>query len=293
MRMKAFLLSVLLSVMTGFQSFGQTPAPEIQSQWNGAKVAFLGDSITDEGQLPGQEIYWHQLIKILGIKPYCYGISGHQATHILGQAEKLNAEHGQNVDAILVFIGTNDFNSAVPLGEWFEEDSRTVNRNGVMTTLKHRSVVMEGATTRAAVNRFMAYLKHKYPTKQVILLTPIHRGYFNCAPNNIQQPEDYANPLGLFIDDYIKVIKEAADVWAVPVIDLASVCGLYPLEPEHARYFRESGKSLEYSPSVAASANAGTREGLEHHDLLHPNTEGHLRMAYALAYQLLGYPSRF
>ena len=293
MRIKVIVLALVMLVMVGVNPSCKAQEPQIQSQWNGARVAFLGDSITDEGQLPGQEIYWHQLASILGIKPYCYGISGHQATHILGQAEKLNAEHGQDVDAILIFIGTNDFNSAVPLGEWYKEDSRVVNRNGVMTPLKHRSIVMEGATTRAAINRFMAYLKHNYPTKQVILLTPIHRGYFNCAPDNIQQPEDYANPLGLFIDDYIKVIKETADVWAVPVIDLASVCGLYPLEPEHARYFRENGKSLEYSPSVAASANAGTREGLEHHDLLHPNTEGHLRMAYALAYQLLGYPSRF
>ena len=32
---------------------------------------------------------------------------------------------------------------------------------------------------------------------------------------------------------------------------------------------------------------------LEYHDLLHPNTEGHLRMAYSIAYQLLGYPARF
>ena len=40
-------------------------------------------------------------------------------------------------------------------------------------------------------------------------------------------------------------------------------------------------------------AAPGTPEALVHHDLLHPNTEGHLRMAYALAYQLLGYPAKF
>lgn len=44
---------------------------------------------------------------------------------------------------------------------------------------------------------------------------------------------------------------------------------------------------------VAAAAKAGTEQALEHHDLLHPNTAGHLRMAYALAYQLLGYPAHF
>ena len=292
MRSKVVYLLTLCLLAAGFQSCG-TQGPEIQSQWNGARVAFLGDSITDEGQLKSQNIYWHQLVKILGIKPFCYGISGHQTSHILGQAEKLNDEHGQDVDAIIIFIGTNDFNGAVPLGEWFEEDVATVNRNGEMTPLNHRVPVMEGNTTRAAINRFMAYLKHNYPTKQVILLTPIHRGYFNCAPKNIQQDENLANPLGLYIDDYIQVIKETADVWAVPVIDLASVCGLFPLEPEHARYFRESGMTVKYTPTEAAAAIAGTEQGLEHHDLLHPNTEGHFRMAYALAYQLLGYPSHF
>ena len=44
---------------------------------------------------------------------------------------------------------------------------------------------------------------------------------------------------------------------------------------------------------AAAAAKAGTEQALEHHDLLHPNTAGHLRMAYALAYQLLGYPACF
>jgi len=292
MRIKALLLSAVLVATAGICPC-RAQKLEIRSQWNGAKVAFLGDSITDEGQLKSQDIYWNQLVKILGIKPFCYGISGHTTYDILGQAEKLNAEHGQDVDAILIFIGTNDFNAAFPIGEWFDEGQAIVNRNGVMTVLKRRTPVMEGHTTRAYINRFMAYLKHNYPTKQIILLTPIHRAYFNCAPNNIQQDENIANPLGLFINDYIKVIKETADVWAVPVIDLASVCGLYPLEPEHARYFREDGMKVKSSPTEAAAAKAGTDQALEHHDLLHPNTEGHLRMAYALAYQLLGYPAHF
>ena len=43
-----------------------------------------------------------------------------------------------------------------------------------------------------------------------------------------QPEESFANPLGLYIDDYVRVIKEAGDVWAVPVIDLGSICGLSP-----------------------------------------------------------------
>ncbi len=269
------------------------PQPEIPSQWNGAKVAFFGDSITDAAQLQFQDIYWHQLADILGIQPYCYGINGNQTVQIIDQAHKLMEEHGQDVDAIMIFIGTNDFNSSIPPGEWFREEASYVNRDGVMTVLKHRVPVMEGITTRAQINIFMSYLKHNYPTKQIILLTPIHRAYFNCWKYNVQPDENYANPLGLYIDDYIKVIKETADIWAVPVIDLAAISGLYPLEPEFARYFRESGKERKHTAQEAAAAQVDTELAVELHDLLHPNTEGHLRMAYALAYQMLCYPARF
>ena len=292
MKKRFFVLVIPLLALLALLGF-HDGEPEIKSQWNGAKVAFLGDSITDEGQLGGQDIYWNQLRTILGIKPYCYGISGHRTTQILGQARQLLSEHGQDVDAIIIFIGTNDFNGSRPLGEWFEEGTSEVNRDGVMTSLRHRTLIMEGNTVRSDINIFMSFLKHNYPTKQVILLTPIHRGYFNCAENNIQPDENHANKLGLYIDDYVQVIKETADVWAVPVIDLSSVCGLYPMEPEHARYFRENEKTLKFSATDASSGSPGSEKGLEHHDLLHPNTEGHLRMAYSLAYQLLGYPARF
>ena len=109
----------------------------------------------------------------------------------------------------------------------------------------------------------------------------------------MQPEESFANPLGLYIDDYIHIIKETADVWAVPVIDLAAACGLFPMEPEQAPYFREASQPRAHTASEAAAAQPGTELALEHHDLLHPNTEGQLRMAYALAYQLLGYPARF
>ena len=286
---RILLISLALFCLSGIHSRAQI----IPSQWNGAKVAFLGDSITDANQLKTQDVYWHQLVPILGIEPFCYGISGHQTFHILGQAEKLLSEHGQDVDAILIIIGTNDFNSSIPLGEWFREETVTVNRNGYPATLRHRIPDMDSNTMRARINRFMSFLKHHYPTKQVILLTPIHRGYFNCHQHNVQPEESFANPLGLYIDDYIRVIKETADVWAVPVIDLAAICGLYPMEPEQARYFREVDAPRAHTAAEAAAAGSGTELALEHHDLLHPNTEGQLRMAWALAYQLIGYPARF
>ena len=111
------LLTALMALLFSVQANAKKDGPEIPSQWNGAKVAFLGDSITDAGQLGFQDIYWHQLASILGIQPYCYGINGHQTEQVLGQARKMMEEHGQELDAVLIFIGTNDFNSSIPLGD--------------------------------------------------------------------------------------------------------------------------------------------------------------------------------
>lgn len=250
--------------------------PLLPSQWDGARVAFLGDSITDARQIgTTNDVYWHMLEDILGIKPYVYGISGHRMNQIIGQGERLEREYGQEVDAIIVFIGTNDYNGSIPLGEWYSysyEKTLVANRmegRGEIVR-KKRELIYDDDTFRGRANTTLRWLKTHYPDKQIIFLTPIHRGYATFGESNIQPPESFSNACGLFIEDYIEAVRELARVWAVPVIDLDSISGLYPLVDEQAHYFR----------------NADT-------DRLHPNTEGHRRMAWALAYQLLGYPSGF
>ena len=265
------------------------PKVEIKSQWRGVRVAYLGDSITDKSQIEkGQnETYWSYLEKMLGTVSYVYGISGHQWNQISGQTEKLIAEHGQEVDAIMIFVGTNDYNANVPLGEWFTEEVVEVevsgpkgSKSGVIAERKKRTLVMDDKTVRGRINIAMSQLKREYPTKQIFLLTPIHRGDAFLSDRNIQPNELYANGVGEYIDAYVEVVKEAGNVWAVPVIDLNSICGLYPLEETNALYWRR--------PSLEKSKKTGKNRI----DRLHPNSAGHLRMARALAYQLLGYPAK-
>ena len=62
-------------------------------------------------------------------------------------------------------------------------------------------------------------------------------------------------------------VKEAGNLWAVPVIDMNALCGLYPLMDEMAQFF----KSAE-------------------NDRLHPNDEGHRRMALTIMQQLSALP---
>lgn len=258
-----------LAIWAAPAAFGAEP--EIKSQWQGKRVAFLGDSIIDKRQLATQTTFPEELRRILGIESFVYGISGNQMNQILPQAKRMEAELGQDVDAIIVFIGTNDFNHGIPLGEWFTEgrDSAQI-RQDLTVMRKHRTMVKTNDTFRGRANIALDYLKANYPTKQIIFMTPIHRALFIGGPGNIQQNEDYANALGLYIDSYIEAVKELGNVWSVPVIDLNAISGLYPIYDSQAQYFR--------------SPNA---------DRLHPNSKGHRRLAYTIAYQLLGYPAGF
>lgn len=264
--------------------------PEIKSQWQGARVAYLGDSITDKRQVEkGQNFtYWSFLEQILGTESFVYGISGHEWSQIPGQTEKLIAEHGQEVDAIMLFVGTNDYNSSVPIGDWYTEGYVDVEvtgpkgmKTGVVMRRKHRTLVMDNSTVCGRINIAMSQLKEAYPTKQIILLTPIHRGDAFLSDRNVQPDEMHANGVGEYIDAYVQAVKEAGNVWAVPVIDLNAISGLYPMAESNAMYWRR--------PSLEKSTNTGGRR----RDRLHPNTAGHLRMAQSLAYQLLGYPAKF
>lgn len=234
----------------------------MRNQWSGKRVAFLGDSITDERHVGTTKNYWQYLSEMLGIVPFVYGINGHQWSDVLGQARKLYAERGDAVDAVVVFAGTNDFNAGVPLGEWYEVREAECPMPGPSVgTRMRRTPSADTGTLCGRINAVLAFLKEHYPTKQVILLTPLHRGYARFSDRNVQPDESYPNRLGLYADAYVAKIREAGSVWAVPVIDLNSISGLYPVADSHVRYFSD-GQT----------------------DRLHPNAAGHERMAKALAY---------
>ena len=242
-----------------------------QNQWNGKKVAFLGDSITDKKHVGTTKNYWQYLAEMLGLEPLVYGINGNQWNGIVNQAQKLKAEAGDETDAIIIFCGTNDYNASVPLGEWYTYTyEETTVKGGGKEVRKKRQADLNPHTLRGRINKAMTYLKRNFPDKQIIVLTPIHRAQAQFSNTNVQPEEAFPNGLGLYVDEYIKVIKETANVWAVPVIDLNSICGLYPMLDEHAPYFHDATT-----------------------DRLHPNANGHYRMAKALAYQLLAYPAEF
>lgn len=266
-RISIAIISLLLTVLTVYPQGLVHP-------WQGKIVAYLGDSITDPRNSAAKDKYWSYLQQWLGITPYVYAVSGRQWDDVPRQAEKLLAEHGDDFDAIIIFMGTNDYNNAVPLGRWYDETMEEVeygHRFSKRAELRPcRKPSRDAATYRGRINIALDSLKRTFPEKQIVLLTPIHRAGFYHSDTNWQVPEQYANRYGEYLDAYVDAVKEAGQIWAIPVIDLGSLCGLYPLHDQHARYFN----------------NAST-------DRLHPNDSGHRRIASTLYYQLLTLPCSF
>ena len=259
-------LAVALSVAADVTN--APPACTAHLDWKGKKVAIFGDSLSDKN-LRNWRHWWSYLSDMTGIEPLVYAKNGWQWSGVPRQAEELAAAN-EDPDAILVLMGSNDFNSDVPLGVWWKVIAESVNRDGQKVVCRRRVLDFSPDTVRGRINISMKLLKERYPDRQIVLLTPIHRGFFTCAETNVQPDESYANNLGLWIDDYAACIREAGPIWSVPVIDLYSECGLMPSLVSYGRFFNRADT-----------------------DLLHPNSEGHRRMAEVIAARLLAMPATF
>ena len=268
---KKNLILVALGLMMALQAMPQTM---FQHPWQGKRVAYLGDSITDPRNSGAKKKYWSWLQDWLQITPYVYGVSGRQWNDIPRQANQLRDEHGNDFDAILIFIGTNDYNAGVPIGEWWDEHTTEVmagiHKPKAMVTRRQRVPAKTTETYRGRINIALDSLKRMCPDKQIVLLTPIHRANFFANDKNWQPNESYQNECGEYVDAYVNSVKEAGNIWAVPVIDWNASCGLFPLIDSNLQYFAK--------PDI---------------DQLHPNDKGQQRMARTLMYQLLTLPCLF
>lgn len=241
--------------------------------WYGKRVGFIGDSMTDpknnQADIPRK--YWHYLRQMLAIEPYVYGKSGRQWDDVPRQAGLLAAEHGDSVDAVVVFIGTNDFNAGVPLGRWYDEAEGTVTAavHGEKKQYRRmrRIYSIDGNTLKGRINIALQKLKTLFPDKQIVLLTPIHRAAAAFGDTNIQPDESWQNLCGEYFDAYVDAVKEAGNIWGVPVIDLNAVSGLNPMVTAQQHFFHDKAT-----------------------DLLHPGDKGQLRLAQTLVRQLYSLP---
>ena len=199
-------------------------------------IAFLGDSITQgTGATEYKNCFVEVFSEIAGAKALNYGISG---TRIAPQTKPSDEpafdldfimrvpEMEENVDAVVVFGGTNDFGHGdAPFGEITDT---------------------EAGTFCGACDVLMRLLLNKYPSKPIVFVTPLHRLNENAT----------LNETGIecrILADYVHAIKEKAEKYSIPVLDLFTASGMQPdVEVQNKLYFADG---------------------------LHPNDLGHERIA--------------
>ena len=94
-------------------------------------------------------------------------------------------------------------------------------------------------------------------------MTPLHRSLAEFGEKETyNRDESYQNKMRRICGRLCTGLKEAGNLWGVPVIDFNSVTGMNPMIEEQLIYFYDSG-----------------------YDRLHPNTNGQERMAHTLMYQ--------
>lgn len=179
----------------------------------GKKINFLGDSITYGAKTSGEEKRFSNIIaQRYGAICNNYGIGGTRIARQKKPSEKSYAdrdfcsrveEMDDDADIIIVFGGTNDFgNGDAPLGEMSDRTPYTFY--GALHTLYTK-------------------LTEKYPGKQIVILTPLHRWNENNKRGEGGKAEDVGT-----LKDYVEAIREVAEYYSFPVLDLYAVSGIQP-----------------------------------------------------------------
>ena len=207
----------------------------------GTKINFLGDSITEGAGTSSHDKMFTMLIeREYGAICQNYGIGG---TRIARQQHKTDicydsedfcsrfCKMEQDADAVVVFGGTNDFGHGdAPLG-----------------TMSDRTPY----TFYGALHCLYTALTEKYPDVPVVILTPLHR-LNEDSPKGDNKPE----PVGT-LKEYVNIIREVAEYYSFPVLDLYKESGLQPKVPVIQQ---------KYIP-----------------DGLHPNDDGNAILAHKIA----------
>lgn len=199
---------------------------------------FLGDSITEGYGTTGPDKVFHQLIaKKYNMKiARNYGIGG---TRFARQRKPTQPiwdkdfsgrfiEMDDDAQLVVLFGGTNDFGHGdAPIGAPSDREPNTFY---------------------GACHYIMSGLINKYPDARIVVMTPLHR----CNEDNPRGDGAKTENLAV-LAVYVKIIKEVAEYYSLPIIDLWACSGIQP---------KLDIIKKKYCP-----------------DGLHPNDEGHVKMA--------------
>ncbi|MBE6757574.1 MAG: SGNH/GDSL hydrolase family protein [Ruminococcaceae bacterium] len=213
----------------------------------GKTINFLGDSITEgHGTSAPDKKFTALLAAKYGVISRNYGIGGTRIAkqHTPSIEPRWDrdfitrvAEMETDADAVVVFGGTNDYGHGdAPLGVMSDRDRLTFY--GALHTLYNKLIT-------------------KYPDKPIVIVTPLHRCNELSLRGDGGKLQDAA-PLKAYVD----IIREVAEYYSLPVLDLYKNSGMQPEVP----IIKE-----RYIP-----------------DGLHPNDAGHEILAAKIAAFLRG-----
>ena len=194
-------IAKLVNMYEEYQTVMRTwDIPRIQTAWQegnykGRTAVFVGDSITFGATLESDELqYWRHLQNNLGLGQVVnHGVSGSciSSNNDRGHNYSPLVDRYQNIpgaDLIFIFMGTNDFGHATPLG----------------TTADTTDVSVCGA-----LNMVIDHLQQAHPDSKIVLITPIVRYTLQGG-----------NTAGLMLKDYVDTIKTVGAYQNVPVLDI-------------------------------------------------------------------------
>ncbi|MBE7031075.1 MAG: SGNH/GDSL hydrolase family protein [Ruminococcaceae bacterium] len=184
----------------------------------GKKINFLGDSITEGvGVSDPQYMYVNMFAKKYGAEVRNYGISGTRIARQKTPSEnpsfdldfcKRALEMDPDADVVVVFGGTNDFGHGdAPFGS---PSDRTEH------------------TFYGACHVLMRTLIERFPTAEIVFMTPLHR---------LEEEQEGKQPLSAYVD----ALKEVARIYSMPVLDLYAMSGINPQVPVHLETYMPDG----------------------------------------------------
>lgn len=181
-----------------------------------AKINFLGDSITEgHGTSSEEKRFTNLLAAQYDILARNYGIGGTRIANqsvpsveprwdldFVSRVEEMDPD----ADAVVVFGGTNDFGHGdAPIGQMSDRTNDTFY-GGL-------HVLYESLIT-------------KYPEAKIVVLTPLHR----CNEDNLRGDGNKEQDVAV-LKTYVEIIREVAEYYSLPVLDLFAASGLQPKVP--------------------------------------------------------------
>ena len=196
----------------------------------GLKVNFLGDSITEGVGASSPETVYHAVLKKeAGLKTARnYGISGTRFALQKGTPERPKDDYvdvnsfserfsvmDDDADVVVVFGGTNDYGHGdAPIGGFSDRTPETFY---------------------GACHYLFSGLIKKYLGKQIVIMTPLHR--VGEMKNTGSSKLWGAGTL----KEYVDIIREVAEFYSLPVLDLYKESGMQPEIEEVKEMFIPDG----------------------------------------------------